>query len=69
MRVTLHDICKKMGISTATVSRVLNNSPLVTKKNRLRVKEVMKELHYHLLSTPHIVMPTKLVIRESYGKP
>ena len=50
MRVTLHDICKKTGLSTATVSRVLNNSPLVTEKTRLRVQEVMKELHYHPLS-------------------
>ena len=30
---TLYDVCKKTGLSTATVSRVINESSAVTEKN------------------------------------
>jgi LacI family transcriptional regulator len=47
MGATLHDVCKKTGLSTATVSRVINNSPLVTKRTRARVVRAIKALGYH----------------------
>jgi len=51
MAVTLHDICKATGLSSATVSRVLNNSPLVKDSTRERVREVMAELNYFPLTS------------------
>lgn len=47
MSVTLYDISEKAGVSTATVSRVINNSPLVTEKTREKVMKVIEELQYH----------------------
>jgi DNA-binding LacI/PurR family transcriptional regulator len=46
MAITLHDICRETGLSTATVSRVLNNSPLVKEATRKKVQAVMSELNY-----------------------
>src|ERR1051325_1847563 len=46
MHATLHDVCRKAGVSTATVSRVVNESPLVTEETRSRVLEAMKSLGY-----------------------
>jgi DNA-binding LacI/PurR family transcriptional regulator len=47
MKVTLKDIGKKLGISHATVSLALNNSPKVTEATRNRVLAAAKELDYH----------------------
>lgn len=44
---TLYDVCEKTGFSTATVSRVINNSGLVRESTRKRVREAMKELNYY----------------------
>lgn len=46
MRATLDDVCKRAQVSTATVSRVINQSPLVTERTRVRVMEAMHELGY-----------------------
>jgi len=43
---TLYDVCKKTGLSTATVSRVINGSTAVTEKTRNVVLDAMKELDY-----------------------
>lgn len=43
---TLYDVCKKTGLSTATVSRVINDSPAVTEKTRKIVQDAMKALDY-----------------------
>ena len=47
MSVTLYDISEKAGVSTATVSRVINDSPVVTERTRLKVMKIIEELHYH----------------------
>jgi len=47
MSATLTDICRATGLSKATVSRVLNDSPLVREDTRKRVLRVMEELDYH----------------------
>ncbi len=43
---TSHDVAKKAGVSVATVSRVLNSSPLVTEAARRKVLRAVKELNY-----------------------
>jgi LacI family repressor for deo operon, udp, cdd, tsx, nupC, and nupG len=44
--ITVSDVAKAAGVSTATVSRVLNDSKLVTESKRRRVSQVMQELGY-----------------------
>ena len=45
-RVTLMDVARHCGVSRATVSLVLNDSPLVAAKTRDRVRAAMTELGY-----------------------
>lgn len=44
--VTIKDIGRAMGVSHATVSRALNNSPLVPKKTREKVLKTAREMGY-----------------------
>ena len=44
--VTLMDICRRVGVSSATVSRVINGSPLVVEATRLKVEKAIQELGY-----------------------
>lgn len=44
--VTIKDIAKQLGISHTTVSRALNNSPLVKPETRAHIQSVSKELNY-----------------------
>lgn len=46
MSVTLADIARELGISKMTVSRAINNDPLVNTKTRERVLEVSQRLNY-----------------------
>lgn len=46
MNVTIYDVAKKAGVSIATVSRVINNSDLVSERTSDKVKAVIEELHY-----------------------
>lgn len=41
------DVAKFAGVSQATVSRVLNNSPKVTEKTKKKVYAAIKELGYY----------------------
>lgn len=43
---SIYDVSQKSGVSTATVSRVLNNSPRVSQKTREKVLQVMREMDY-----------------------
>lgn len=45
-RLTLMDVARHCGVSRATVSLVLNDSPLVAEKTRDRVRQAMAELGY-----------------------
>ena len=45
-RVTLMEVAQHCGVSRATVSLVLNDSPLVAAKTRDRVRQAMTELGY-----------------------
>ncbi|HBR29924.1 MAG TPA: LacI family transcriptional regulator [Firmicutes bacterium] len=46
MGVTIKDVAKAAGVSTATVSRVLNNSNLITPQTTEKVRNAMRELGY-----------------------
>lgn len=46
MRPTLKDVCREALVSEATVSRVINNSPLVHERTRKRVVEVINRIGY-----------------------
>ena len=45
--VTIQQVAKKAGVSTATVSRVLNNSDLVADELKNRVRQSIEELGYY----------------------
>lgn len=46
---TIYDVSNKAGVSTATVSRVLNNPGKVNSVTRLLVENAIRELDYHPL--------------------
>ena len=60
-RTTMIDVARLAGVSTKTVSRVLNSEPYVTAAVRERVEAAAKQLNYH----PH-VLAQGLVRRRSY---
>jgi LacI family transcriptional regulator len=43
---TISDVARQAGVSTVTVSRVLNNAPNVNRATRRRVEEAIQELGY-----------------------
>lgn len=45
-RVTLKDVAREAGVSTGTVSMVLNDSALITDATKARVQQVMRDLGY-----------------------
>lgn len=46
MKINIYDVAKKAGLSTVTVSRVINNAPNVREYNRQKVLDAMRELGY-----------------------
>ena len=46
MAITIKDVARVAGVSTATVSKVLNNKPSISEQTRDRVYQVMKDLNY-----------------------
>jgi DNA-binding LacI/PurR family transcriptional regulator len=44
--MNIYEIAEKAGVSTATVSRVLNNSPRVSVKTREKIQKVMNDENY-----------------------
>jgi LacI family transcriptional regulator len=45
-QVTIRDVARKAGVGLGTVSRVINDSPLVSEATRQRVVKVIDELNY-----------------------
>jgi DNA-binding LacI/PurR family transcriptional regulator len=56
---TIRDVAKKAGVGLGTVSRVINNSPLVSEATRKRVLQAIDELNY---------VPSPTARRLSLGK-
>ena len=48
--MNIYDIAKLAGVSIATVSRVVNDSPRVSEKTKQKVRAVMEENNY----TPNV---------------
>ena len=46
MRPTINDVAKKAGVSTATVSRIINGQSGYTEKTREKVLEIIQEMGY-----------------------
>jgi LacI family transcriptional regulator len=46
MPVTLADIAREIGVSKMTVSRAINNNPLISAETRERVLEVARRMNY-----------------------
>ena len=58
--ITIRDVARQAGVSVATVSRVLNNSTLVSADTREAVMKAVSELDYPELLThsgPSILSP------------
>jgi DNA-binding LacI/PurR family transcriptional regulator len=49
--VTIRDVAREAGVSAGTVSRAINNSPLVNEQTRQRIMQVVERLNY----SPNIV--------------
>jgi DNA-binding LacI/PurR family transcriptional regulator len=49
--VTIRDVARAAGVSPGTVSRAINDSPLVNERTRHRIMQVVEELDY----TPNLV--------------
>jgi LacI family transcriptional regulator len=50
-RVTIDDVAREAGVSTATVSRVLNDAPQIRAETRQRVAAVVERLNYRPSAT------------------
>ena len=46
MPVTLADIARELGVSKMTVSRAINNNPLISSATRKRVLELARRMNY-----------------------
>ncbi len=46
METTIHDIAKKLNFSASTVSRALNNNPLISEATRKLIKRTAEEMGY-----------------------
>lgn len=44
--ITIYDIAKRLNVSTATVSRSLNNHPAVSKKTKKKIEDAAREMGY-----------------------
>ncbi len=47
MTVTLKDIAQRAGVTSATVSMVINNKPNISESTRKKVLKIAKELNYY----------------------
>lgn len=47
MPVTLKDIAERAGVTSATVSMVINNKPNISEATRKKVLKIARELHYY----------------------
>jgi DNA-binding LacI/PurR family transcriptional regulator len=60
MAVTVKDVAKLAGVSTATVSRVYNNAPSISPETRLKVQKAIEELGYEVPNIQETPAPIKI---------
>ncbi|MCL5738180.1 MAG: LacI family transcriptional regulator, partial [Bacteroidetes bacterium] len=63
MKNGIKEVAKKANVSTATVSRVLNSSEVVTEETKRRVLAVIDELNYmpHAIGRALVTRQTNLI--------
>lgn len=61
MKVNIHDVAEKAGVSISTVSRVINNNYPVKKETREKIEQAIDELNY----TPNEVARSLILNRTS----
>lgn len=78
MTITIKDVAREAGVSTATVSKVINHVPSISEATAERVIHVMKQMNYHpnlraqsfaRRSTRNIVFVTKLERNTAFFNP
>lgn len=47
MAITIKDVAREAGVSTATVSKVINKAPSISEATVIKVNRIMKEMNYH----------------------
>ena len=60
MKITIRDVAKEAGVSTATVSRVINGSDKVSEDTRKKVVKAIKKLGYKPLKINNPAASSKL---------
>lgn len=73
MTITIKELAQKCGVSTATISRALNDDPSVTKETKEKVLTVATELNYkpNLLARSFVTKKSNiigLVMPDIYGE-
>jgi LacI family transcriptional regulator len=46
LETTIHDIAKKLNLSASTISRALNNNPIISEATRKKIKQTAEEMGY-----------------------
>lgn len=78
MSATIRDVAKAAGVSTATVSKVINGKPSISEETAERVHSVIKDLHYQpnlrarnfaTCRTHTVVFATELARNCAFEKP
>mgnify|MGYP001049921520 CR=1 FL=1 len=59
-RLTIKEVAKLAGVSTATVSRILNDDPVVQEKTRKKVKKILDKFSYQ-----RNMLARKLVLKKT----
>lgn len=47
MKTTIYDVATKVGVSIATISKVINNKGRISESTKLKVLEAIEELNFH----------------------
>ncbi|MBP7548438.1 MAG: LacI family DNA-binding transcriptional regulator, partial [Corallincola sp.] len=47
MTITIKDVAKAAGVAVSTVSKVMSDSPTISRETKERVRQLMTELGYH----------------------
>ena len=54
MPMTMKDIAREFGISVATVSRALKDSPHISKERRMAIQQFAREHNFYQIGRAHV---------------